>query len=757
LSLVDRLQSALGHRYRIERELGRGGMATVYLAEDLKHQRRVALKVLRPELGAALGGERFLREIATCAALQHPHILGLLDSGEIPPEHGAGPGLLFYAMPYVEGESLRDLLNRKRQLPLDEAITIAREVADALGYAHTQNVVHRDIKPENILLSAGHAVVADFGIAKALTSAGGEKLTETGLALGTPYYMSPEQATGDPLDGSADQYALGCVLYEMLAGTPPFQGSTAQSILARHAVDPVPSLRTVRGTIPLGVEQAISRALAKSPADRFATAAEFAEALENGRRQPPVSQVRTRHLALIAGLLILVASAGVAYSVRSRLGPSPLTSLAIAPFENLTGDSAQVYLAQGMTEQLIADLSRIAALKVIRLGQVPTQDSAIAIARDLKLGGVLGGSLQRAGTAVRITVRLVSPATGQAVWGESQEGELARVFDLQERFRWEIRENNYDFNSAVRSLTDDNWFEQRFRIGVMIKPSPWIKLYAQGQDYHDIVKKGLKALARWLVAKVPDTDLKVFVDTAPVMEKPLAEAAGLGWQGKHTNLVSREEGSWLLLGAIMTTLELKPDAMGEMKCGSCSACLAACPTDAFPAPFKLDARRCISYLTIEHKGPIPHEFREAIGNRIYGCDDCLAVCPWNKFADAAAANRAFAARAELAAPELGDLLQLDDASFRQIFSGSPIKRIGRDRMTRNALIAAGNSGLPDLLPRVTALLDDPAPVVRGAAAWALARLDPKRFAEEAAGRGASEEDADVRGEWMGLGTIAAAH
>jgi len=219
----------------------------------------------------------------------------------------------------------------------------------------------------------------------------------------------------------------------MLAGTPPFQGSTAQSILARHAVDPVPSLRTVRGTIPLGVEQAISRALAKSPADRFATAAEFAEALENGRRQPPVSQVRTRHLALIAGLLILVASAGVAYSVRSRLGPSPLTSLAIAPFENLTGDSAQVYLAQGMTEQLIADLSRIAALKVIRLGQVPTQDSAIAIARDLKLGGVLGGSLQQAGTDVRITVRLVSPATGQAVWGESQEGELARVFDLQER------------------------------------------------------------------------------------------------------------------------------------------------------------------------------------------------------------------------------------------------------------------------------------------------------------------------------------
>jgi len=283
-----------------------------------------------------------------------------------------------------------------------------------------------------------------------------------------------------------------------------------------------------------------------------------------------------------------------------------------------------------------------------------------------------------------------------------------------------------------------------------------ISVYAQGQDYHDIVKKGLKALARWLVAAMPDTDLKVFVDTAPVMEKPLAHAAGLGWQGKHTNIVSRKEGSWLLLGAIMTTLELEPDGPATVNCGSCSACLAACPTDAFPAPFQLDARRCISYLTIELKGPIPHEFREAIGNRIYGCDDCLAVCPWNKFADAAAANRAFAARAELAVPELADLLQLDDASFRQIFSGSPIKRIGRDRMMRNALIAAGNSGLPALLPRVLALLDDPAPVVRGAAVWALSRLDPARFAAEAAVRSSAEDDPAVRSEWKSLDRFAAA-
>lgn len=277
-----------------------------------------------------------------------------------------------------------------------------------------------------------------------------------------------------------------------------------------------------------------------------------------------------------------------------------------------------------------------------------------------------------------------------------------------------------------------------------------ISVYAQGQDYHDIVKKALKHLARWLVAEAPGTDLKLFVDTAPVMEKPLAEAAGIGWQGKHTNLVSRDDGSWLLLGAIMTTLDLVPDRPGDMRCGSCSACLSACPTDAFPAPYRLDARRCISYLTIEHKGPIPAEFRAAIGNRVYGCDDCLAVCPWNKFADAAAANRAFAARAELVAPELADLLDLDDAGFRQIFAGSPIKRIGRDRMVRNALIAAGNSRQGALVAPVVRLLDDSVPVVRGAAAWALSRLDPARFAAERTARIAGEKDDIVRAEWLSL-------
>jgi epoxyqueuosine reductase len=259
-----------------------------------------------------------------------------------------------------------------------------------------------------------------------------------------------------------------------------------------------------------------------------------------------------------------------------------------------------------------------------------------------------------------------------------------------------------------------------------------ISVYAQGRDYHDVVKSALKALARWLVAEGGGA-LKVFVDTAPVMEKPLAMAAGLGWQGKHTNLVSREHGSWLLLGCVMTELELDSDPSSRDTCGSCDACQVACPTNAFPAPYRIDARRCISYLTIEHAGPIPRDLREGIGNHVYGCDDCLSACPWNKFAASAHANMAFAARAELAAPQVADLLSLDDASFRQIFAGSPIKRIGRDRMVRNAAIVAGNSGKTDLAAKLGPLLDDPAPVVRGAVVWALGRLgvlDASRAAEE---------------------------
>lgn len=273
-----------------------------------------------------------------------------------------------------------------------------------------------------------------------------------------------------------------------------------------------------------------------------------------------------------------------------------------------------------------------------------------------------------------------------------------------------------------------------------------ISVYARGDDYHDLIKAKLKTLARWLIAQAGG-DVKVFVDTAAVMEKPLAQAASLGWQGKHTNLVSREFGSWLFLGAIFTTLELPFDTAEEDHCGSCRNCLDICPTSAFPAPYRLDARRCISYLTIEHKSAIPREFREAIGNRIYGCDDCLAVCPWNKFAEAGHEAK-LAARDNLRAPALSDLAALDDAQFRALFSKSPVKRIGRDRFIRNVMIAIGNSHDASLVPSAQARIDDASPLVRGAAAWALARLLPAEEFEELAGeRMAMENDEGVREEW----------
>ncbi|WP_084395789.1 tRNA epoxyqueuosine(34) reductase QueG [Henriciella aquimarina] len=273
-----------------------------------------------------------------------------------------------------------------------------------------------------------------------------------------------------------------------------------------------------------------------------------------------------------------------------------------------------------------------------------------------------------------------------------------------------------------------------------------ISVYARGADYHDLIKKKLKQLARDF-AEVSGSEVKVFVDTAPLMEKPLAEKAGLGWQGKHTNLVSREHGSWLFLGAVLTAADLTPDEAEADHCGSCRACLDICPTNAFPSAYELDARRCISYLTIEHHGPIPAEFRAPMGNRIYGCDDCLAICPWNKFAEASAEQKLWA-RAELKLPELEELAALDDATFREVFAGSPVKRTGRNRIMRNVLIAIGNSAAPDLVEgSVLPHLDDEDPVVRGAAVWALSRLDLARFEAEKDRRSASETDEGVKAEW----------
>src|SRR5256712_4626947 len=331
-----RLQAALADRYTIERELGRGGMATVYLAQDRKHHRPVAIKVLRPELAAALGAERFLREIETAARLTHPHILPLHDSGK-------AAGFLFYVMPYVEGESLRDRLSREKQLPLGDALQIAREVADALSYAHSHDVVHRDIKPENILFEAGHAVVTDFGIARAITAAGGEKLTGTGIALGTPGYMSPEQgAASARVDERSDIYSLGCVLYEMLAGEPPYTGPSAESIVRQHLAAAPPRVSAMRAAVPPAIEQAIVRALAKTPADRFTTAAEFVEALAAPAPRVRDTGRRTSRLAAGAGLAATLVAAAAGLFVLSRphgtppVAARPGPSIAVLPFVNVT-------------------------------------------------------------------------------------------------------------------------------------------------------------------------------------------------------------------------------------------------------------------------------------------------------------------------------------------------------------------------------------------------------------------------------------
>jgi serine/threonine protein kinase/tetratricopeptide (TPR) repeat protein len=401
---LKRLKSALADRYSIERELAGGGMATVYLAEDLKHHRKVAVKVLRPELAASLGSERFLREIEVTAQLNHPHILPLLDSG-------VANGFLFYVMPYVEGETLRGRMVREGQLPLDEALQITREVAAALAYAHSQDVIHRDIKPENILLSVGEAVVADFGIARAVTEAGGEHLTETGISIGTPAYMSPEQASADPkLDGRSDIYSLACVLYEMLAGEPPYTGPTAQAIVAKKFSEAVPRLSVVRERVPNTVQAAIDRALAKAPADRFGTVAEFAAALT-----PAEGHVASR---------------------AAVVPPDRPPSIAVLPLTNLSADPEQEYFCDGMTEEIINALTHLEGLRVVARSSSfafkGRADDVREVGRRLDVGAVLEGSVRRSQNRLRITAQLIDVANGYHVWSERFDRQLEDVFAIQD-------------------------------------------------------------------------------------------------------------------------------------------------------------------------------------------------------------------------------------------------------------------------------------------------------------------------------------
>ena len=471
--LLETLRDALAQRYAVERELGRGGMATVFLAEDLKHGRPVAIKVLHPELAAALGGgaERFLREIAIAARLQHPHILPLYDSG-------AASGLLFYVMPYVEGESLRDRLDREKQLSLEDTLRITAEVAGALAYAHSHGVVHRDIKPENIMLSGGSAVVADFGIARALSAAGeAHHITQTGTVIGTPAYMSPEQATGSvEIDGRSDEYSLACVTYEMLVGEPPFTGSTAQAIIARHSLDSVSPPSIVRAAVPDTVERGILRALAKVPADRYPTTALFAEALAAPGTPVGVAARRTTRAipaarwiglprgGVLAGVAVLVAIAGwgVLARVRGRARPSSVEAggldprrVAVLYFEDLSSKRSLAYLSDGLTEALIRELGRVAGLEVVsKNGVAPYRDPGIprdSVGRALGAGTLVQGSVEEVGERYRVSIRLIEGASGadfRRASFEQPKGDLLKIRDtlaakvadfLRERLGEEVR------------------------------------------------------------------------------------------------------------------------------------------------------------------------------------------------------------------------------------------------------------------------------------------------------------------------------
>ena len=451
------LQDALAGRYRIERELGQGGMATVYLALDQKHERQVAIKVLKPELAAVLGAERFLSEIKTTANLRHPHILPLYDSGE-------AAGFLYYVMPFVDGESLRDRLNRQRQLPIDEALRIAREVADALGYSHARGVIHRDIKPENILLENGHAAVADFGIARALSAAGAERLTQTGVAVGTPLYMSPEQAAGERnLDGRSDLYSLGCVLYEMLAGQPPFTGPTAEAVTRQHLLTQAAPVTNLRPTVPADVAGALARSLAKNPADRFNPAAQFVQALSGAAPapRPETGPNRWNRPGLMAGAAVMLALATyLAAHFRGGHGggaDSPIRSIAVLPLDNYSADSSQDYFAEGMTDELTTDLASISQLRVISRGSAMqfkgrNRPATPEIARTLHVDAVVEGSVTRSGDRVRITAQLIDARADRHLWARSFERKSGDVLALQAELASAIaREINVELTPGERT------------------------------------------------------------------------------------------------------------------------------------------------------------------------------------------------------------------------------------------------------------------------------------------------------------------
>ena len=436
--LFERLRDAIASRYAVESEIGRGGMATVFLAEDLKHHRHVAIKVLHTELTAAVGTDRFLREIETVAGLTHPHVLPLYDSGE-------ADGLLYYAMPYIDGETLRERLEREKQLPVDEAVRIAREVASALDHAHTRGIVHRDVKPANVLFSGGEAVLADFGVARALSTAGGEKMTATGMAVGTSAYMSPEQGSGEEADERSDIYALGCVLYEMLAGQAPLTGVTRQATQARRMTETPPPLHNVRTSVAVQVDQVLGKALDPVPADRYATAHEFSEALALAAEAKQEVAAKLGHRRLMLAAILAFVAITAARQILPRLtSRETVRSIAVLPFVNMSDDASNEYFSDGISEELLNLLAKIPELQVAaRTSSFSFKDQALEIpeiAKRLNVAHVLEGSVRKSGNQVRITAQLIRADDGFHVWSDAWVRTLDDIFSIQDEIAGDVAE-----------------------------------------------------------------------------------------------------------------------------------------------------------------------------------------------------------------------------------------------------------------------------------------------------------------------------
>jgi serine/threonine protein kinase/Tfp pilus assembly protein PilF len=513
---VERLRTALTDSYIIDRELGRGGMATVYLAQDRKHDRVVALKVLHSDLAASLGPERFLREIKLAARLNHPHILPLFDSGQ-------ADSFLFYVMPYVEGESLRERLDREKQLPVDEAVHHAKAIASALDYAHRQNIVHRDIKPENVMLYEGEAMVMDFGIAKAVTSAANETITQSGMMVGTPAYVSPEQAAGElNLDGQSDQYSLACVLYEMLAGERPFTGANAAAVMTKRFTETAKPLRIVRGTVPDHVERAVTRAMSTEASARFSTTALFAQALGSEILATPTDT------ATIPQAVVSAAK-----------------SIAVLPFANMSADAENEYFTDGMAEELINALSKIQSLRVA------SRTSSFAfkgknedigdIGRKLKVSTVLEGSVRKAGNKLRIAAQLINVADGYQLWSERFDRDMEDVFAIQD----EISAAIFDSLRVILSEGEKKAIERDRPVNLQA-----YEYYLRGRQFiHQWSRSGLE-YARQMFRRAIEIDPEYALAHAG-----LADSCSL----LYMNCDAREQNLTQGNAASRRALELGPD------------------------------------------------------------------------------------------------------------------------------------------------------------------------------------------------------